>query len=244
MKLIIDIGNTLTKSAVFEGKELIYLSVHKELSIEIVSSIEEKHPKINSAIVSSVSPFDSSVKDYLKEKFFFIELSHSTKLPIKSIYKTPETLGNDRIAAVTAAFELYPKTNVLVIDAGTCITYDIINEHGVYSGGSISPGIEMRFKALNSFTARLPLLNYKEIDYLSGLSTEQSILSGVINGLNAEIDGIIESYQKNYEYLTVILSGGDYIYFDKRLKNNIFALPNIVLQGLNVILDFNGKKLD
>ena len=102
----------------------------------------------------------------------------------------------------------------------------------------------MRFKALNTYTARLPKLNYKEIDFLSGSSTEESILSGVLNGISAEIDGIIDAYHENYEILTIILTGGDYIYFDKRLKNNIFALPNMVLEGLNIILDFNGKKLD
>jgi len=244
MKLIIDIGNTFVKIAVFDKKQLLDIYTLEDLSIEKISSIEKKYPKISSAIVSSVKSYDISVKKYLQEKYFFIELNDSTGLPIGSDYKTPKTLGNDRIAAVTAAFDLYPQSNVLVIDAGTCITYDLINDKGVYSGGSISPGIEMRFKALNSFTAKLPLLKFKEIDYLTGITTEQSILSGVINGVCAEIDGIIASYQKNYENLTIILSGGDYIYFDKRLKNNIFALPNIVLQGLNIILDFNDKKLD
>lgn len=244
MKLIIDIGNTFVKVAIFEEKQLLDVSTFEDFSIEKISRIEEKYPKITAAIVSSVKSYDQSIKEYLQKKYFFIELNESTSIPIESAYKTPKTLGNDRIAAVTAAFDLYPRSNILVIDAGTCITYDLINNLGVYAGGSISPGIEMRFKALNSFTAKLPLLKYKDIDYITGISTEQSILSGVINGVSAEIDGIIMNYQKNYENLTVILSGGDYIYFDKRLKNNIFALPNIVLRGLNIILDFNGKKLD
>lgn len=239
MKLIIDIGNTLVKVAIFKEKQLLDLYTFEDFSIEKISSVEKKYSKINSAIVSSVKSYDQSIKEYLQEKYFFIELNELTSLPIESNYKTPETLGNDRIAAVTAAFDLYPQSNVLVIDAGTCITYDLINNLGVYRGGSISPGIEMRFKALNNFTAKLPLLKHKDIDYLTGRSTEESILSGVINGISAEIDGIIASYHKNYENLTVIISGGDYIYFDKRLKNNIFALPNIVLHGLNIIVDFN-----
>lgn len=244
MKLIIDIGNTFVKVAVFEKKQLLDLSTFENFSIDELSNVTEKYPQINSAIISSVKSYDSSIMNYLREKYFFIELNDSTQLPIKSNYKTPKTLGKDRIAAVAAAFYLYPQTNVLVIDAGTCITYDFLNIKGIYSGGSISPGIEMRFKALNNYTAKLPLLKYSEIDYLTGLTTEESILSGVINGVSAEIDGIISSYHENYENLTVILSGGDYIYFDKRLKNNIFALPNIVLHGLNIILNFNDEKLD
>lgn len=244
MKLIIDIGNTFSKIAVFKEDEMVFLESYSSLSIQEVSKIEEKYPDLKAVIVSTVIIFCDELRSYFQNKYPFVELSSKTRLPIKSNYKTPETLGKDRIAAVVAGHHLYPNTDVLVIDAGTCITYDLISKDGIYQGGSISPGINMRFKALNNYTANLPLLEFEEIDYLSGTTTNESILSGIINGVSLEIDGIINSYRNNYENLTIILSGGDYIYFDKRLKNNIFALPNIVLRGLNIILDFNGKKLD
>lgn len=239
MKLVIDIGNTFTKLALFEQDEIIKIYRFKQFGIEELYEIESDYSNIKSVIVSQVNKFPKALKNYLYKNYHFIVLSAETPIPIINKYKTPETLGNDRIAAVVAGAKLYPNQNVLIIDAGSCITFDFINYKNEYLGGSISPGIEIRFKAMNSFTQNLPLIENKKIDYLIGSTTEESILSGVLNGILNEIDGIISSYKGNYENLTIILSGGDYIYFDKRLKNNIFALPNIVLLGLNVILDFN-----
>lgn len=239
MKLVIDIGNTFTKLALFEQDEIIKIYRFKQFGIEELYEIESDYSNIKSVIVSQVNKFPKALKNYLYKNYHFIVLSAETPIPIINKYKTPETLGNDRIAAVVAGAKLYPNQNVLIIDAGSCITFDFINYKNEYLGGSISPGIEIRFKAMNSFTQNLPLIENKKIDYLIGSTTEESILSGVLNGILNEIDGIISLYKGNYENLTIILSGGDYIYFDKRLKNNIFALPNIVLLGLNVILDFN-----
>jgi type III pantothenate kinase len=239
MRLIIDFGNTLKKIAIFDKNELIKLYTYENFELEHLKSITKNHPHIQSAIISSVIHYPKYIGDYLESNYFFMKLNSDIPIPIINKYKSPSTLGNDRIAAVVAATEKYKNKNLLVIDAGSCITFDFINKDKEYLGGAISPGILLRFKALNNFTDKLPLLEPENIDYLIGETTDQSILSGVINGITAEIDGVIDSYKEIYNNLTIIMSGGDYKYFDKRLKNNIFALPNIVLFGLNVILDFN-----
>lgn len=239
MKLIIDFGNTLKKIAVFDKNELVLLYTYEEFNIDVLKGIVEKHPEISSAIISSVINYPKEIDDFLATNFFFIKLNSETHIPITNRYESPKTLGNDRIAAVVAASNKFKNINLLVIDAGSCITYDFINKDMEYLGGAISPGIRLRFKSLNSFTDKLPLLTPKNIDFLIGKTTEESILSGIVNGIIAELDGIIDSYKEIYKDLTIIMSGGDHYYFDKRLKNNIFALPNIVLLGLNIILDFN-----
>jgi len=239
MKLIIDFGNTLKKIAVFDKNKLVQLYTHEEFNIDILKGIVEKHPEISAAIISSVINYPKEIDDFLTTNFFFIKLNSETHIPIINRYESPKTLGNDRIAAVVAASNKFENKNLLVIDAGSCITYDFINKDKEYLGGAISPGIRLRFKSLNSFTDKLPLLTPQNIDYLIGKTTQESILSGIVNGITAELDGIIDSYKEIYKDLTIIMSGGDHYYFDKRLKNNIFALPNIVLLGLNIILDFN-----
>lgn len=242
MKLVIDFGNSLTKIAVFRQYIIIKQYQFSKLEINNLEEIIDKYPRIRSVIVSSVIDYSNEIKHFLKKKLSFFELDYKTAVPIINNYKSPKTLGKDRIAAIVAAASLYPNKHVLVIDAGTCITYDFVNANKEYYGGSISPGINMRFKALHEYTSNLPYVEANKVDFLIGSTTEESILSGVYNGIINEIDGIIWSYKENYENLTVILSGGDYIYFDKRLKNNIFALPNIVMIGLNVILEFNDSK--
>ncbi len=239
MKLILDFGNTLKKVALFKDDELLRLYTFENFDLEILEKICSEHPEIKSAIISSVINYPDEIDTFLKERFYFINLDHTTPIPVTNKYKTPNSLGKDRIAAVVAAASMYPESNVLVIDAGSCITFDFINAEKEYLGGAISPGINLRLKSLNSYTDKLPLLKAEKVDYLIGSNTPESILSGVINGIICEMNGIIGSYKENYEKLTIILGGGDYNYFDKRLKNNIFALPNIVLLGLNVILEFN-----
>lgn len=241
MKLIIDFGNTLKKIAIFNKDEIVELQVYEQFSTKQLSEIINSYKNIESAIISSVINYPLSLKKFLNNNFNFIELTENTPVPVINKYKTPETLGKDRLAAVVAANHMYPDENLLVIDAGTCITYDFINSKKEYFGGGISPGISMRFQSLHNFTDKLPLLKMKYYDTLIGCTTEDSIYSGVIIGVIAEIEGIIEKYKKKYSSLKIIFSGGDIKYFDKRLKNNIFALPNIVLLGLNVILDFNNN---
>ncbi|MFC2100887.1 type III pantothenate kinase [Bacteroidota bacterium] len=242
MKLILDFGNTLQKVALFQEKKLIHQETFKNISLQNIIDIIYNYPTVQSAILSSVIDYPSEINDYLKSYFYFIELSHHTPVPVINKYQSPETLGKDRIAAVVAANNMYHSKNVLVIDAGSCITYDMINSKNEYLGGSISPGIDMRFRSLHNFTDKLPLVNSREPISLTGVSTQEAILSGVLNGVCEEMRGIIHNYNEKYHDLITILSGGDMIYFDKCLKNNIFAVSNIVIAGLNIILDFNVKE--
>lgn len=238
LKLVIDIGNTLTKTAVFDGNQILYFNASKKINIKLIENLLRDY-SLRRAILCSVRDYPVILKDFLKHHLSFIELDEKTAVPIKIKYSTVGTLGKDRLAAAVAANNIFPGNNVLVINAGTCITYDFINKKSEYIGGAISPGVEMRFKALNTFTDKLPLIKGKKNAPIIGNNTKDSILSGVVNGAIFEIDGVIDNYYKNFEELKVILSGGDMKYFDKKLKNSIFALSNIVLHGLNIILDFN-----
>jgi len=243
LKLIIDIGNTLTKIAVFLGDEVKEIFITENLSVRLLAKIVEKYPAIGSAILSSVKDYPPEVDTFLRGRFHFLKLDNNTPLPVKILYKSPQTLGKDRMAIAAASRALFTGENVLVIDAGTTITYDFVNKKGEYQGGGISPGIQMRLKALHEFTGKLPLVEslFSTVD-LVGNNTQSAILSGVLNGVIAEVDGIISAYRAHYPQLKVVLSGGDEKYFDKRLKNNIFALPNLVLKGLKEILDFNEEE--
>jgi type III pantothenate kinase len=171
-----------------------------------------------------------------------INLDVSTKVPFQNHYKSPETLGVDRIALVSAAVKNYKEHNVLIIDAGTCITYDFINRENKYLGGAISPGIRLRYQSLNNLTANLPLIKTKMPQNVIGNTTEESIHSGIINGIINEIEGTISRYDEKYKDLTVILTGGDANFLSKRLKSSIFANSNFLLEGLNYILEFNTNK--
>ena len=243
MNLIIDIGNTLTKLALFDKNNLVRQKTVPNLSAnELINFIIDPH-NIDSAILSAVKNYPEALKNYCIDNFYFIGLTEETAIPLLNRYQTPETLGRDRIAAATGANHLFPDQHILVIDAGTCITYDYINNKNVFPGGSISPGIDIRFKALHTFTGNLPLVTREEESPLTGNSTQQSILSGVMHGIYAEMEGVIRMYIKKYPDIKVILTGGDVIYFEKRLKNKTFAFPNLVLTGLNIILDYN-KKLE
>jgi len=241
MNLVIDVGNSLLKVAVFDQQEMLFIERYKDLDLAVIQKVLKAYPKIKKCIIGAVKEIPENVSDAIKNQIPLILLSAETTLPISLHYKTPITLGADRIAAVTAANHLFPGKNLLVIEAGTCITYDFIDFDGIYHGGSISPGIGLRFSALHNFTDKLPLVEAKQHVELIGKSTESSIQSGVIIGAIAEFQGIISMYEHNYDNLTILISGGDLNYFDETLKNNIFAVPNIVLTGLNIILDFNAK---
>jgi type III pantothenate kinase len=246
MDLIIDQGNTRIKIAFFKKDELIqsnsYTSMNAQRLESMLDEFESQKPQFGSfeaGIISSVGITDNEMISMLEKRMHFFELSANLKLPVELAYKTPSTLGNDRIALAAGAAGLFPDTNVLVIDAGTCITYDLVTTHKEYLGGSISPGIDMRFKALHTFASKLPLVsNIKRVD-LVGNTTEKSIQSGVINGARAELDGIIQQYNTLYPGIQVILTGGDMFYFDYNSKSNIFAVSNLVLLGLKEILKYN-----
>ncbi len=238
-RLIIDIGNTLDKVAVFDNDKTVFIDKVKNLDTVVLQNIFSAFPGIESSVISAVKSYPPEIDKFIEQKCFLLKITGKVKLPFRNLYKTPETLGKDRIALATAGVKKFPGKNVLIIDAGTTITYDFVNASAEYLGGGISPGINMRFKALNTFTDKLPLITVTEDTGLIGRDTRTSILSGVLHGICAEVDGIIDKYKKQYDNLKVLVSGGDHIYFVKKLKNSIFAAPNLVLEGLNEILSFN-----
>ena len=240
MNLIIDVGNTNVKLAVFENNKLQHKEVIK--SSRILSTIKKlikKYPDLKRAIISSVGRLNESVLNKIRSQIKLLVLNSKIKLPFNNQYQTPNTLGVDRIALVSASAMLYPKKNVLIIDAGTCITYDIITKENNYLGGAISPGIALRYQALHNLTANLPLLCIKQPKNLIGSNTNESIHSGVINGVLGEINCVTNDYEKNFKELTVILTGGDAEFLSKQLKSSIFANSNFLLEGLNYILEHN-----
>ncbi len=240
MNLVLDIGNTRIKAGIFDGDSMVAnVTIGKDL-LNDFRALENEFSGIKRVLISAVGQLPQSLESYLQEKFVFETLSSKTKLPIKLLYKTSETLGSDRIALAVGGWYTADKGNALVIDMGTCITYDIVNENGEYLGGAISPGLQMRYNSLNLMTASLPSLQpRKDVQELIGTSTQDSIHSGVQYGILDELQGMIRRYQNQFPKLTVIMTGGDKIYFEEQLKNVIFADSNLVLFGLNKILLFN-----
>lgn len=239
MNLCIDIGNSRVKVAVFEFNKLIKtFSFFKESLFEELELIKSAYP-ISNAILSTVTLLESAILIKLEALFPLKVLSANLKLPFTLDYKTTDTLGLDRIALAASAIVNYSNQNVLVIDAGTCITYDFITDKGIYLGGAISPGIQMRYNALHNQTAKLPQLQLKYPENFIGNTTEMSIHSGVCLGAIYEIDGAISTYNFKYQKLTVVLTGGDIIFLAGKLKSTIFANSNFLLEGLNHLLNFN-----
>ncbi|KAA5820608.1 type III pantothenate kinase [Algibacter amylolyticus] len=243
MNLIIDVGNSYVKLAVFKGSELLDRRVVLLKAVEDEIDVLAKHYlDLDNVIISSVGNLDKLTVKSISKRFNVLVLDSNTKLPFKNLYSTPKTLGVDRIALVCSSIKKFSEKNVLIIDAGTCVTYDFININNEYLGGAISPGINMRYKALNNFTAKLPLLDKEIPESIIGNSTEASIHSGVVLGFLKEIEGVIECYEEKYSDLTVILTGGDTKFLSKQLKSSIFANPNFLLEGLNYILQFNSNE--
>ena len=235
MNLVVDYGNSSAKVAIFDQHEL--KEKHTFARPDDLKSFLSTSSAEN-FIISSVTTEAEAVSQWAKAKNKFI-LSHALPLLVQILYTTPHTLGVDRIAGSCGAIQLFPGRNTLVIDAGTCITYDFTDSSKQYYGGSISPGLKMRFQAVHTFTARLPLVNPAENPELIGNSTETSIQSGIVNGTLAEIDGIIGRYRQKSPDLQVILCGGDGPFFENKLKASIFASPDLVLIGLNSVLIHN-----
>ncbi len=236
MQLIIDVGNTRIKMAVFDGDQMIAkMTTSLTHFVENLGEFIGDYP-IKKAIISSVGRLSKEQSRSVQLRFPTVLLSHTTPLPFINEYATPETLGVDRMALVAAFAKAYPRKNGLIIDAGTCITYDFINANGHYKGGAISPGIQLRYQALHNLTANLPLLEAQMPETMVGDQTETAIHSGVMIGIIKEIDGIIDEYQSDFNVDTVILTGGDAEILSKRLKNSIFAHSNFLMEGLNYIL--------
>jgi len=240
MNLIVDVGNTLIKLALFDNQILQEKrSCRTNNFSEVLEELEKAFPSIKNVIISSVGNFSREHFSALKNKYHVFVLNHDAKIPFINEYATPRTLGVDRIALVSAAAIKFPKENVLVIDAGSCITFDFLSDTNTYLGGAISPGIKMRFKALHHFTDKLPLLEKKLPKNWIGDSTENSMQIGVIKGIQNEIEGYISLYKEKFKNLTVILTGGDADFLRDSLKNDIFADSNFLLEGLNYILEHN-----
>lgn len=246
MNIVFDLGNTLHKYAIFEQGEMIARHAVKKLTTEMAGAILQQYPSGNS-IISSVDNHQQELEEYIRAHSNTIIFNHLTPLPVTNHYKTPETLGKDRIAAVVAASGMFPASDVLVIDAGTCIKYDFISSAGIYNGGAISPGLHMRFRAMHNYTARLPLitpeqLQTADIPVMTGDSTTNSLIAGGASGALMEAQGFIDHYEQKYPGLRVVLTGGDAPFFELHLKRRIFALPELVLFGLNIILEHNLKQ--
>lgn len=241
MNLVVDVGNTRIKLGIFDRNGLVNDQIcNRENFLKSIKAIFNLYPKIKRALLASVG---GEVKNEIQILSLFCKvhvLDVQTKLPFKNSYASPQSLGVDRIALAAAAYCGYRRKNVLVIDAGTCITYDMVNDYGEYLGGAISPGLALRYKAMHDYTASLPLLDPKNdlIDFI-GNTTENCMHSGVLNGVLQEVDGVINQYNARFKDLTVILTGGDSHFFAKRLKNIIFANSKFLLEGLNHLLEYN-----
>lgn len=238
MNLIIDVGNSMVKVAIFDSDTMQHVEKFTAICMEDIEKILQQFD-VKRGIVSCVGEFPVYIEEFLSQRIPIIFFNSNTPIPIQNCYKTLQSLGPDRLAAAVAANYLFPGSNVLSIDSGTAITYDLVTSDSNYLGGAISPGIDMRFKALNLLTARLPLISFNTTFPLVGYDTETSILSGVLNGVVAEVDGYIDSIEAQYKPLTTVFTGGNAFFFDKKLKNSIFVDPNLVLIGLNRTLEYN-----
>ena len=240
MNLIVDIGNTSTKLAVFDGKIKISQARINGLSCEELEK-ELNGIKVQQAIVSSVKEIPPFIFELFLSNIPYVHvLSHKSKLPFKIEYDTPETLGPDRIAAVAGAFSMFEGLDVLLIDAGTALTFEFLSTN-VYKGGNISPGLNMRFKALNKFTDKLPLISLSENYSNPGRNTNDAILAGVITGVTYEINEYIRTFKIKHIEFKLILTGGDGELLKDKINYQIAYMPDIVIDGLNYILEYNAK---
>ena len=241
MNLIIDIGNTQAKLAVFHKDIMVEKAIIPNGSLRGLKEFALAN-KCERGIVASVIDLEEKAEAELSSLSIpLLRFSTQTKVPISIAYRTPQTLGTDRLAAVVGAIEKQPNRDILIIDAGTCITYELVNAKGIYLGGNISPGINIRLQSLQEHTGRLPLVKAEGETPDIGFDTQTAIRSGVINGIAKEIDGYIEEFGRKYPGLFVFLTGGDYGNFVTRTKNAIFADNSLVPYGLNRILDYNDK---
>jgi type III pantothenate kinase len=233
-----DFGNTRKKAAIFHDEELKEITVLADDSNETITSLLDKFQPAKS-ILSSVIDHNPELETLLASRTKFHKLSHLTKVSFTTPVGKPETIGADRLALTAAAIHYYPGKNNFVVGLGTCVTYNFINKYKEFVGGGISPGLEMRLKSLNYYTAKLPLIKASSNLPLIGYDTETNILSGVVLGMAKEIDGFIEAYREKYRNFNVLLTGGDIVYLASHLKNKIFADPDLIFKGLYAISEVN-----
>ena len=242
MILTIDVGNTRIKGAVFENNTLVEQFRFEPKALQNgIESILNKYPSTSDLVVSSLVNFDKHDFLSFSNQIAIYFISHTDPFPFLNAYATPNTLGIDRMVLAAGATLRYPNHNRLVIDAGTCVTYDFVSQDDVYLGGAISPGLRLRYESLHNYTAKLPLLESECPDYFIGNSTANAIHSGIVNGLAHEMDGFIEEYRTRYSNFIIILTGGDAEFLAKRLKNTIFANSNFLLESLNQTFQYKIK---
>ncbi|MDF9831774.1 type III pantothenate kinase [Parabacteroides sp. PF5-6] len=239
MNLIVEQGNTTTKVAVYHQGQIENSWVYKDFRCELLAALFDQYP-LKRGILSSVIEVGEDLLACLQHRLNdFILLDENTSLPVRVGYETPQTLGRDRLAAAVGGYTLQPDKDLLIIDAGTAVTYDVVEASGLYLGGNISPGMTTRFRALHEYTKKLPLVCEAENMPFIGTNTTTAIQAGVVNGLVFEMDGYIDELRLKYPNLFIFLTGGHSIYLQGRLKNRIFADINLVLTGLNRILEYN-----
>ena len=239
MNLIVDIGNTAAKIAVIDENEIVARRISERLTDADFDELFERYKLIDKAIVSSSGSCGDEVAAMLERRAdYVLKLDAETPIPLRNGYATPETLGPDRIAAAVGAQKIYGRRNMMIVDFGTAITVDLVID-GEFKGGNISPGLSIRFRALHEYTAKLPLCapTSERLDF--GTTTRTAIEQGVMTGVEHEIGGYIAEFEKKYENLCIIFTGGDAIFFDKRIKNTIFASRELNFFGLNEILEYN-----
>ena len=238
MNLVLDFGNTRIKAGIFKDNEL--LSHHVFYLEEELAIFIKNLPTITNCLIASVTDNHITVFESLKKRINTLIFTQQLPIPLKNLYKSATTLGSDRMAASVGSFKFFPHKNVLTIDAGTCIKYNFVNANNEYIGGAISAGINMRLKAVNHFTHALPLIEFdKNYEKLTGETTAESILSGALLGAICEVDGMIERYKAQYNDVEIVITGGNADYLCKQLKNRFFTNQNILLYGLNTILNYN-----
>lgn len=240
ISLCLDFGNTRQKVGVFKGRDFLKEINLPDTSLNSIEALlNEWSPE--KIILSSVINHDPAIETFMAGKTRFHRLNYTSQLPLTTPVGKPETIGADRLALVAAAVDLFPHSHNLVIGLGTCITYNFINNQHEFLGGSISPGMNMRFRAMHEQTALLPYIKAETQFPLIGYDTKTNLLSGVIWGMSKEIDGIIDEYALKYSNFNVLLTGGDMPFFVPHLKNRIFADPNLIFKGLYAISEFNNR---
>ena len=242
MNLVVDIGNTLLKLAVFDGGRLVAQQCVGELREETFAGLLGGARAARAVVASTRGEAPAIVEAVRWHTDYLLEFTPATPVPIGNAYLTPATLGRDRLAAAVGAATLYPGRNALIVDFGTAVTLDFVSADGVFRGGCISPGMAMRFRALHEYTAALPLCDATDSAELLGRTTDEAVRLGVMNSLAFEIEGYIARMQGEIEDLCVIFTGGDTNFFAKRIKNTIFANCNLVFWGLNRILEYNASE--
>ncbi len=244
MNLVVDIGNSRVKAAVFEKDTLLYKGVFLGDGEEFVDEVFASHPDIRRCILYSTRGDEARIASALRCRSVELVLfDHDVSVPIGNRYATPHTLGLDRLAAAVGAVKMFPGRDIFIVDLGSAITEDVVSAAEGYLGGNISPGVAMRLKALSAFTGKLPLIDAAECDRYCRCgvpaTTKDAMVAGVVEGIYMEIRGLMEIYGAEYPGLVTIFTGGDAPLFEKRFKNTIFANYDLVLTGLNTILDYN-----